>query len=97
MDLIQKLRLELQYACTKVDEKLENIMNMKIGKLELSSKGEWVAYDPVAKAFSKHLGQVTMSGIGEVNASKPKRIGEFEFYNPNALAEYMMMPNGFVI
>lgn len=49
-------------------------------------------YDPVAKAFSSHLGQVTVDGIGKVNASKPKRRGEFEFYDPMDCADYMAMP-----
>ena len=33
-----------------------------------------------------------MEDIGKVNASGPRRVGEFEFYDPRAAAEYMDMP-----
>ena len=50
--------------------KLEDTLGMKIGRLELSARGEWVAYDPIAKDFSKYNGQLTVDGIGKVNAKE---------------------------
>jgi Rad51 len=46
-------------------------------------------YDPIAGAFSKQLGKVTVQGPGKVNASNPSRIGVFEFNDPRALVDYM--------
>ena len=63
-----------------------------MGKLKIASKPEWVVYDPVAKAFCKYNGQVTYEGIGKVNASKPRRIGEIEFHDPRNLIDYLTMP-----
>lgn len=91
-DIPDSLLLKLLQDCTDVASNLEERLGMKIGRLELSSKGEWVVYDPVAKAYSKQFGQITIDGIGKVNASKPKRIGELEFYDPRTLADYMAMP-----
>ena len=51
-----------------------------------------VVYDPIAKNFCQYNGQVTVDGIGKVNASKPRNIGEFEFHDPRALVDYMAMP-----
>ena len=33
-----------------------------------------------------------MEDIGKVNVSGPRRVGDFEFYDPRAAAEYMDMP-----
>jgi hypothetical protein len=65
---------------------------MKIGRIEQSSKPEYVAYDPVARAFCKHNGQITIDGTGKINASKPRRTGELEYYDVNRAVEYMTMP-----
>ena len=46
----------------------------------------------LSKAFCKYNGQLTVDGIGRVNASKPRSIGELEFHDPRALADYMAMP-----
>jgi hypothetical protein len=35
---------------------------------------------------------VTYEGIGKVNASPPRHIREFEFYDPRALVDYLAMP-----
>jgi hypothetical protein len=44
---------------------------MIFGRLGLSSTGEWIVYDtPLAKAISKLLVQVTIDGVGKINASK---------------------------
>ncbi|MGB0026736.1 MAG: winged helix-turn-helix domain-containing protein [Nitrososphaeraceae archaeon] len=86
------LRIKLLQACTDVAVKLESILNMKIGRLELSSRGEWVVYDPVAHTYAKQFGQITIDGVGKVNASKPSRIGAFEFFDPRDCADYMDMP-----
>ena len=31
-------------------------------------------------------------GVGKVNASKPRKIGELEFFDPRAVLDYMLMP-----
>jgi DNA-binding MarR family transcriptional regulator len=80
------------YDCTKAAEKIEDTLRLVIGRLELSSRAEFVIYDPVAKMISKYLGQVTIDGIGKMNASGPKHVGEFEFHDPRACADYMVMP-----
>lgn len=87
-----KLFATVLYDCTKAAEKIEKILDMEIGRLEVSSRAEWLIYDPVAKQSCKHLGQVTVDGIGKINASKPRNIGEFEFFDPRVLADYMLMP-----
>ena len=66
----ENLRLKLLQDCTDVAIKLEDTLGMKIGRLELSARGEWVAYDPIAKDFSKYNGQLTVDGIGKVNAKE---------------------------
>ena len=33
-----------------------------------------------------------MKGVGKINASSPRHIGEFEFHDPTAATEYMAMP-----
>lgn len=80
------------YDCTKAAEKIEDMLCLVIGRLELSSRAEFVIYDPVAKMISKYLGQVTIDGIGKMNASGPKHVGELEFHDPRACADYMVMP-----
>ena len=61
-------------------------------EIELSSKGEWVVYIPLAKAITNIIGRVTVDGIGKINASLPNRYGEFEFHDPRAAAEFLEMP-----
>jgi hypothetical protein len=51
---------------------------MQIGRLELSSKAEWVIYNPLAKAITNKIGRVTVEGVGMINASLPDRYGEFQ-------------------
>ncbi|MGC2425995.1 MAG: winged helix-turn-helix domain-containing protein, partial [Nitrososphaeraceae archaeon] len=87
-----KLRDIVSYDCIKAAEKLEETLGIEIGRLEQSSRPEYVIYDPVAKAFSKYTGQVNVKGVGKINASSPRHIGEFEFHDPTAAAEYMAMP-----
>jgi hypothetical protein len=91
-DSPDSLHIKLLQDCILIAQELEDRLNMKFGRLELSSKGEWVVYDPIAKAFSRNIGQITVDGIGKVNASKPKRQGEFEFNDPRACGDYMAMP-----
>jgi len=43
----------LQTNCLQVVQQIQTIYNMSIGSIELSSKAEWVVYDPVSKALSK--------------------------------------------
>jgi hypothetical protein len=74
-----QLIITLVYECVNAILHLYDKIGLKLGKLEIASKPEWVIYDPVAKAFCQHNGQVTYNGIGKVNASRPRGIGEFEF------------------
>lgn len=80
------------YECVNAVLELHARIGLRVGKLEIASKPEWVVYDPVAKAFCKYHGQVTYEGIGKVNASKPRRIGEIEFHDPRNLIDYLTMP-----
>lgn len=41
------------YDCIKAAERLEEAVDIEIGRLEQSSRPEYVVYDPVAKAISK--------------------------------------------
>jgi hypothetical protein len=87
-----KLYNILLYNCIEVLPKIEQRLDMKIGRLELSSRAEWLVYDPVARAFCKTVGQVNYKGFAKVNASKPRSIGEFEFHDPRSLYNYLEMP-----
>lgn len=82
------------FACVNVIIQLHDRIGLMVGPLELGSRGEWLVYDPVAKSFCKNNGhgQITYDGIGKVNASPPRHIGEFEFYDPRALVDYLAMP-----
>lgn len=80
------------FGCVQVIIKLNDIFGLKVGPLQLGSRGEWLAYDPVAKVFCKTNGQVTYEGIAKVNASSPRSIGELEFFQPQALLSYLLMP-----
>jgi MarR family protein len=86
------LCIKLFSDCTEVAKHLEQIFDMQIGRLELSSKGEWVVYNPLAKAITNTTGRITVDGIGKINASLPNRYGEFEFHDPRAAAEFLEMP-----
>jgi hypothetical protein len=78
--------------CYNVLNILHDRIGLSTGRLHLSSRGEWLVYDPVAKHFCKHNGQVTYEGIGKVNASRPRHVGEFEFHDPRMLTDYLTMP-----
>ena len=91
-DNVEDMRSQLLQDCIAVCGELEERLGMQIGRLHPSSKGEWVVYDPVAKSLSNHLGQITVDGVGKVNASKPRRRGEFEWFSPRDCADYMTMP-----
>jgi hypothetical protein len=82
----------LTQDCMSVLNALEYRLGMKFGRLQCSSHPEFVVYSPLAKCISKYNGQVTVDGVGKINASKPMRRGEFEFHNPIAAAEFMVMP-----
>jgi hypothetical protein len=78
--------------CSEVARKLEQILDMEIGRLEMEKHPEWVVYDPVASIISKQNGQVTVDQLGKINASKPLRRGELEYFDPRFAAEYLSMP-----
>ena len=78
--------------CMNVMLELYDKIGLKVGRLQLSSRGEWLVYDPIAREFCKTNGQVTYEGIGKVNASRPRSVGEFEFHDPRALTDYLLMP-----
>jgi hypothetical protein len=83
-----KLYFKLYSDCGEVAKNLEEMFDMQIGRLELSSKGEWVIYNPLAKAITNMTGRITVEGIGKINASLPNRYGDFEFHDPRAAAEF---------
>jgi hypothetical protein len=78
--------------CNEVAKKLEQILDMKIGRLEIETGAEWVVYDPVADTVCKYNGQITIEGRGKINASKPSRRGAIEYFDPLHAAEYFAMP-----
>ncbi len=84
----QKISCLLQTNCLNVVRQVQNIYNMHIGLIELSSNGEWVVYDAVAKAVSKQY-NVNIPGIAKINASKPVKRGEFEFPTPYDASLYL--------
>ena len=57
------------YECVNVILDLGEKIGLKVGRLQLGSRGEWLVYDPIARAFCKHNGQVNYEGIAKVNAS----------------------------
>jgi hypothetical protein len=82
----------LFYACSEAAQRLSDSIGIEIGTLQSSSRAEWLVYDPIARSFCKTHGQVTYEGLAKVNASKPRQIGEFEFHDPRALNNYLLMP-----
>ena len=78
--------------CNEVARKLEQLLDMEIGRLELEPGAQWVVYDPLAKLISRYNGQITLDGFGKINASKPFRRGEIEFFDPRFAADYISMP-----
>jgi hypothetical protein len=78
--------------CNEAARKLEQTLDIGIGRLVVEHGAEWVVYDPVANLISKQNGQITVDGIGKINASKPLRRGEIEYYDPRFAADYITMP-----
>lgn len=78
--------------CNEVARKLEQTLDMEIGRLEIEHGPEWVVYDPVARKVSKQNGQITEDQLGKINVSKPLRRGELEYFDPRFAAEYLTMP-----
>ncbi len=87
-----KLYCTLLLDCEDAAKYLERTLDMRIGRLEVSDKGEWVVYNPLARTIAKYAGRITIPGIGKINASLPDRIGEFEFFDPRAAAQFLDMP-----
>jgi DNA-binding MarR family transcriptional regulator len=79
--------------CNEVARRLEQTLDMDIGRLEIEHGAEWAIYnDPVAKLISKFNGQISVEGLGKINASKPLRRGEIEFFDPMFAVDYISMP-----
>lgn len=84
--------LELSNECQQVAEKLHDVLGLKIGPLDLSSRPEWAVYDPVAREFCRYNGQITVQGLAKINASAPRSLGEIEFFSPLDAVDYVKMP-----
>ncbi len=78
--------------CLNVILELDRKFGLRVERLRLGSRGEWVVRDLVARAYCKTNGQVTYDGIAKVNASKPLSFGELEYFDPRALHDYLLMP-----
>jgi hypothetical protein len=65
------LYIKLFSDCNEAAKHFEETLDMQIGRLELSSKGEWVIYNPLAKGITNKMGRVTVDGVGKINASLP--------------------------
>lgn len=78
--------------CNEAARKLEQTLDMEIGRLDMEHGAEWVVYDPVANLISQQSGQITIDGLGKINASKPLRRGEIEYFDPRFAADYITMP-----
>ena len=72
--------------------RLEQTLDMEIGRLEMESGVEWVIYNPMAGTMCKSNGQITIEGLGKVNASKPLHRGEMEYFDIRRAANYFSMP-----
>lgn len=86
------LIVTLVYVCVNLILELSDKFGLELGKLQPCSRPEWLVYDPVARALCKNNGQITYEGIGKVNASPPRSIGELEFQDPMMLIDYILMP-----
>jgi len=79
-------------GCINALYNLSNKIGLEVGNLKVISRPEWMVHDPIAKEFCKNIGQVTYEGVGKVNASKPRHVGELEFHDPTRLLDYIVMP-----
>jgi hypothetical protein len=61
--------IELFSDCNEVAKNLEQIFDMQIGTPEPSSKGEWVIYNPLARAVTNMTGRATVDSTVKINAS----------------------------
>jgi DNA-binding MarR family transcriptional regulator len=91
-DTPNTIYVRLVQQCNLLAKELGVRLRIGIGMLELSSNGEWVVYDPVARQITKEIGSVNIKGYAKINASKPGRIGEIEFHDPRDAADYSLMP-----
>jgi hypothetical protein len=82
----------LYHDCTEAARKVEQTLDMEIGRLGIESGAEWVVHDLVANVLCKHNGQLTIGGLGKVNASKPSRRGAIEYFDIRRAAQYFAMP-----
>ena len=62
----------LVFEVVNVILKLNDTMGIRLGPLQLGSRGEWLVFDPMARLFCKTNGQVTYEGVAKVNASRPQ-------------------------
>ncbi len=80
------------YDCDQVILNICEQWKMKVGNAVVSSRPEWAVYDPVARLFTKYNGQLRLECVGKINASAPNHVGELEFFDPLAVADYLEMP-----
>jgi predicted transcriptional regulator len=91
-DTLIAMYVRLEQDCNHVAEQLEGGLGIGIGRLQVSSNGEWVVYDAIARQVTKEIGPVNIKGYAKINASKPGRIGEIEFLNLKDATDYFLMP-----
>ena len=75
--------------CNEAARKLEQTLDIEICRLDIETGAEWVVYDPVAKLICENNGQITVDGLAKINASKPSRRGEIDYFDPRFAAEYI--------
>jgi hypothetical protein len=63
---VEDMRSQLLQDCIAVRDELEERLDMRIGRLNPSSKGEWVVYDPIAKSLSNQFGQITVEVLARL-------------------------------
>jgi hypothetical protein len=60
---LNQLFITLVYDCINVITILQERLGIRLGRLQLSSRGEWLVYDPIARISSQYNGQVTVNQL----------------------------------
>jgi len=85
-ELYYYARVEADYVARCV----ERDYGLKLGVPEESSRPEWAVFDPVANKFTENFNLKTSDA--KMDRSPPRRLGEIEWFNPEAAKEYLLMP-----